>query len=235
MLNPKIVELFGVDWSNLLQDILTDDYFTSLANIIAIERMKTTVYPESPEIIFRAFRETSLESLKVVILGQDPYHDGSADGLAFSNGGKKHPSPSLKNIIQELENCYGNTKDLMKPEYYDLTHWAKQGVLLLNASLTVQRGKPSSDSLLWEPFTRHVIKTLGNSSNTYIFLLWGKAAQEYIPLIDPFLNTILTADHPVAPVYGNKKLWFGNKHFLKVNELLTAMNGKEACINWIIN
>lgn len=209
---------FEEGWYNQLSPYLDSLEFQTIGAHVAIERSKFTVYPETPELVFRIFRECPFNSIKVCILGQDPYHDGSADGLAFSNGrwiNGKHPSPSLKFILNEVfRQMSGLEVKAMVPAQklidfaakrepllingnpYDLTFWARQGVFLFNTALTVRKGQPLSHAKLWEGFTKHVITTLANRKKEdesreegLVFLLWGEKAKAYSSLIDDSFAT----------------------------------------------
>jgi len=225
-------ELLGDGWYKHLEYAINDNRFINAGSIIAKERQHYTIYPETPDIIFRAFRETPFENVRIVILGQDPYHDGSCTGLAFSNSSNTvKPSPSLFNILTEVDKQIYNTERESKD--YDLTRWAKQGILLLNKALTVRKGIPLSHMHLWDWFTTEVIRTISDTKTGIIFLLWGKNAQSCMKDINPFMHHILTCGHPVTPVYGkDKDTWSDNEHFKKVNEILTSINGEDAKINW---
>lgn len=193
-----------------------------IGRFIKEERKIKTVYPETADKIFRCFKETPLNDVKVVILGQDPYHDGSATGLAFANENKDKMSPSLKNILDEVyDDIYGNIGPYPNP---NLEHWAKQGVLLLNKSLTVVKGIPLSHVRIWEPFTDYVIAQLARSTTGLVFLCWGSVAKSVVDkFVNPSSHYILYAGHP-SPL--NKRVQFkGCKHFSKTNEILYGMNG----------
>lgn len=195
-------------------------------------RIKNVVVPNSPqvyppkELIFRALELTTLEKVKVVILGQDPYHGkGEANGLAFSvNKGIKLP-PSLRNIYKELETDLG-----IKPALHgDLTSWAKQGVLLLNSVLTVKKDKPGSHrNMGWEEYTDSIIKEISDKRENIVFILWGKYAQSKKDLIDGKKHLIIFSSHP-SP-FSARKGFFGSKPFSKVNKYLTK-NGQSK-IDW---
>ena len=179
------------------------------------------------EMLFNAFNSCSFEAVKVVLIGQDPYHGkGQANGLCFSvQDNVKHP-PSLRNIFKELE------RDIAKPypESGDLTAWAAQGVLMLNATLSVEEGKAGSHQKQgWEQFTDAVIKTISENKKDVIFLLWGGFAHKKAKLIDIKKHHVLKAGHP-SPLSANRGYWFGNKHFSKTNKLL--INQGKRTIDW---
>ena len=191
-------------------------YFGDLVRFLRAEkRAGKVIYPPGP-LIFNAFEQTPFDEVKVVILGQDPYHrPGQAMGLSFSVPKGVPLPPSLKNIYKELERDTG----FKNPGHGDLTGWARQGVFLLNAFLTVERGKPASHQKIgWQYFTDAVIRTLSEEKEDLVFLLWGRFAQAKTALIDEMKHYVLTAVHP-SPLAGNRFLGCG--HFSKTNELLT--------------
>lgn len=222
------------NWVNLpLWKEFNRKYMRYLQKFVRKEREKYTVYPDK-EDVFRAFRLCSPSDLKVIILGQNPYHDGSADGLAFSNGGDyQNISPSLQNIFKEVENDVGFKNVAPDP---DLTRWAEQGVLLLNTCLTVREGDAESHltingKKLWQKFTEKAIRMCSMLDQPTVFMLWGNHAKDYVemdynPPIDPLKegNRILKAYHPAAEVYQNydKTAFFGCQHFSKANEFLES-------------
>ncbi len=214
------------DWDSILFQENEKEYFINLKKNIDQEYEDKIIFPPKSEI-FNAFKLCSWQDLKVVILGQDPYHGlGQANGLCFSvNDGVPFP-PSLKNIFKELKNDINFTI----PISGNLEHWAKQGVLLLNATLTVEQGKAGSHQKKgWEIFTDTIIKEISNKKQGIIFLLWGGFAQQKIKLINSDNHYVLKAGHP-SPLSANKGHWFGNKHFSKVNEILDKQHQK--LINW---
>ena len=230
MTEEKGIELFGESWYKRLRVMLDTEVFEDLGRFIARERKAHTVYP-AQEDIFKAFRECPYDNVKVVILGQDPYGDSSATGIAFANDNFKHPlSPSLQNILLEVEN---DVYQGFHPEMTNanLLQWCHQGVLLLNTALTVREREPNSHAKQWSFFTEHVIELLDSTYTGLIFMLWGKHAQSYLPKIDALKHHTLISGHPVTPSYG-KDTWFGNKHFSQANTLLEQMNGKDAIIKW---
>lgn len=214
------------DWKKRLKPLLDKPTFVKLWDFVTTAYQNEVCYPPKNEI-FNAFNHCSFENLQVVIIGQDPYHGkGQADGLCFSvHKGIKHP-PSLRNIFKELE------ADCSKsyPESGDLEAWAKQGVLLLNATLTVEEGKAGSHQKKgWEQFTDEVIRYISAHKNDIVFLLWGSFAQKKIKIIDTSKHHVLTSGHP-SPLSANRGYWFGNKHFSKTNLILEQLNKK--CIEW---
>lgn len=212
-------------WNNVLEKFFIKDYFKLLVEKVRNEYKFNTIYPKGDKI-FNAFNLCSFDSLKVVIIGQDPYHGkGQANGLSFSVEKNIKIPPSLKNIFIELKNNY--------PEYEyshgDLTRWANQGVLLLNSILTVRKSEPGShNNIGWEKFTDFVIKNISSERRNVVFLLWGKYAQSKSRLIDDNKHLILKSPHP-SPFSAHKG-FFKNFHFKKTNEYLLLNNIKE--INW---
>jgi len=203
-------------WKSHLYDEFNKPYFVNLAEFVRDEYSKHKCYPPGKQI-FTAFDWCPFDNLKVVIIGQDPYHGpGQAHGLCFSvNEGISHP-PSLINIFKEIETDLG----IPYPKSGNLEHWAKQGVLLLNATLTVRAHQAGShQNKGWEIFTDQVIKTISDIKNNVVFLLWGGFAKQKTKLIDAERHNILTSGHP-SPLSANKGYWFGNKHFSKTNFLL---------------
>lgn len=211
------------NWKLVLKDEFEKTYFQEIISFLDHQKkLGKTIFPEE-SLIFNAFNQTSFEDIHVVILGQDPYHAvNQAHGLSFSvPDGIKIP-PSLKNIFKELGSDIG--KEI--PKSGNLIHWAKQGVLLLNASLTVEENKPMSHSKIgWNLFTDAVIKKISQEKTNVIFILWGKFAQEKEKLIDPEKHFILKAAHP-SPLSAYNGFW-GCKHFSKTNELLKSIKKEE--------
>lgn len=213
-------------WHSQLQSEFQKPYFETLVRFVKDEYSSTTCYPKGNNI-FAAFDHSNFELTKVVIIGQDPYHGpNQANGLCFSvKDGIPHP-PSLINIFKEIERDIGKPY----PKSGNLEHWADQGVLLLNATLTVRAHNAGShQNKGWEVFTDAVIRKLSTKKEGLVFLLWGGYAKKKIALIDASKHHILTSGHP-SPLSANRGLWFGNKHFSKTNELLKKM-GKTP-INW---
>ncbi len=213
------------DWKEVLKEELTLPYFRLLEEKVKVKYESTTVYPEFKNI-FTAFNLCSFADTKVVILGQDPYHGpGQAQGLSFSVPDEQKIPPSLRNIYKELQSDLG--KEI--PTSGNLERWAKQGVLLLNATLTVLPGQPAShQGLGWETFTDAVIKKISEEKDHVVFLLWGKFAISKQPLIDEIKHLILTAPHP-SPFSAHTG-FFGSKHFSKTNQYLKNNGMKE--IEW---
>ena len=217
--------MIGNDWDILLKDEYNKDYFKELNKFVINEYKTKTCYPKMSEI-FNAFINTSYEDVKVVILGQDPYHgEGEAEGLSFSvKEGIPFP-PSLVNILTELKSDLGY--DL--PKSGSLVPWAKQGVLLLNASLTVVKDTPKSHSGKgWETFTDEVIKLINKKETPVVFILWGSDARNKKSLITNKIHYIIESPHP-SPLSAYRG-FFGSKPFSKTNEFLKKNGIKE--INW---
>ncbi|NVN18278.1 uracil-DNA glycosylase [Muricauda sp. HICW] len=213
-------------WKTQLSDEFEKPYFQQLAAFVKQEYQQHTCYPKGTDI-FSAFDHCPFQETKVVIIGQDPYHGpNQANGLCFSvKDGIPHP-PSLVNIFKEIKT------DVEKPypKSGNLERWADQGVLLLNATLTVRAHQAGSHQKKgWEQFTDAVIQTVSNELEGVVFLLWGGFAKKKSSLIDKTKHHILTSGHP-SPLSANRGLWFGNQHFSKTNDLLNRM-GKEA-IDW---
>jgi uracil-DNA glycosylase len=221
MVNPVIEE----SWKRALADQFASPYFEELKRFLIAEKQQYPVYPPGP-LIFNAFNLTPFDKVKVVILGQDPYHEpGQAHGLCFSvQPGTKFP-PSLVNIFQELQSDLG----IPVPPTGNLEGWARQGVLLLNATLTVRAHQAGSHQRHgWEAFTDTAIARLSQQRSGIVFLLWGSYAQAKAQLIDPSKHFILTAPHP-SPLSAYRG-FFGCKHFSKTNQLL--IQSGQAPIRW---
>lgn len=220
-----MIEDLNSDWKIHLAEEFEKDYFKKLSSFLETERKEHNVFPPS-EFSFAALNKTSLNDVKVVILGQDPYHNfGQANGLSFSvQKGVKLP-PSLKNIFKELNSDLG----LPIPQSGDLTSWAKQGVLLLNATLSVRAHTPGSHQKQgWETFTDCIIKIVSENKENIVFILWGNYAQQKLKLIDSKKHLVIQSVHP-SP-FSARNGFFGSKPFSKTNEYLTSV-GKET-IDW---
>lgn len=212
-------------WEDIIDLEKQKDYYKKLKEEIDKRYETTTVFPEKQNI-FKAFSLTKIDNLKVVILGQDPYHGfGQAQGLAFSTPANIKNPPSMQNILKEIQSDLGK-KSIC--EDGDLTPWAKQGVLLLNTILTVEEAKPKSHhNLGWEVFTDNIIKYISDNCEDTIFILWGSPAISKTKLIDTKKHHILTAPHP-SPL-SSYRGFFGCKHFSQTNNILKSLN-KEAII-----
>lgn len=203
------------EWNLILKEEFQKEYFQNLIAFLNGEYASKTVYPPS-EKVFNAFRYTPYSKVRVVILGQDPYHEpGQAEGLAFSVSSPQPKPPSLQNIIKEIEDDIGGTALTDG----SLIPWARQGVLLLNTVLTVERGRANShQGRGWEIFTDAVIRKLNEREDPIIFLLWGRPAGAKASLITAPQHRIFTAPHP-SPLSAHRG-FFGCKHFSKVNAIL---------------
>ena len=213
-------------WKKELTTEFNKRYFNDLKDFVTSEYQDTSCYP--PEnLIFEAFNRTNFDDVKVVIIGQDPYHGpNQAHGLCFSVNDKVTIPPSLINIYKEIHNDLGNEI----PSTGNLHSWADQGVLLLNAVLSVRAGQAGSHQKKgWEKFTDKVIELISKEKEHVVFLLWGGYAKKKGAKIDSSKHLILTSGHP-SPLSANRGLWFGNKHFSKTNEYLEA-HGKRP-IDW---
>ncbi len=219
------------NWYKKLQPYIESEHFTKVANYIKERKKETQVYPPSSEI-FRAFQLTSFSDLRVVVIGMDPYptlyqEKPVACGLSFAPRNRNYVPPSLRKIYERIkEDCYQD--ELMFPVDLDIEYWAKQGVLMLNAALTVEQGKPGSHMKVWENWTKEVIKAINEYSHGVIFCLWGKDAQAFKEQISEH-HIILESEHPVAANYQGRQ-WNCN-HFKEINKHLMAVNGDY--IEWI--
>ena len=213
-------------WEKEIGEVFLMPYFKNLADFVRDAYKTSRCYPPA-KLIFAAFDSCPFEDVKVVILGQDPYQGpGQAEGLCFSvPDGISHP-PSLVNIFKEIENDIGTPY----PISGSLVHWAKQGVFLLNATLTVQAHQAGSHQKKgWETFTDQVIQTISSKKEGIVFLLWGGFAKQKSKLIDTSKHLILSSGHP-SPLSANRGYWFGNKHFRRCNEYLKSRGASP--INW---
>ncbi|MBQ6494607.1 MAG: uracil-DNA glycosylase [Bacilli bacterium] len=220
-----MINLVGNNWDNLLQDEYNKDYFKKIVKFINKEYKEKTIFPPKDKIL-RALSLTSYDDVKVVILGQDPYHGiGEANGLSFAvSNGIKLP-PSLKNIYKELYDDLG-----IKPSSFgNLECWAREGVLLLNAVLTVEKDKAASHKNIgWEYFTDAIIKKINEKSSPVVFILWGNFARSKKDLITNSKHLVIESSHP-SPFSANYG-FFGSKPFSKTNIFLRKNNIKE--IDW---
>ncbi|UCH15841.1 MAG: uracil-DNA glycosylase [Bacteroidales bacterium] len=222
-MNPEIED----SWSKILKDEFNSQYFIELKEFLVEEKRKFNIYPPG-KLIFNAFNRTPFEKVKVVLLGQDPYHGkGQAHGLCFSVPAGIPQPPSLVNIFKELK----NDLNISFPAHGNLEKWADQGVFLLNATLTVRAAQPGShQNKGWETFTDSVIRKISEKRAGIIFLLWGKYAQAKESLIDTNKHYVLKAAHP-SP-YSADYGFLGCKHFSKTNSILSR-HGISA-IDWSI-
>ena len=227
--------LFGKEWYDALNPaLINSNYWISLGNRIAHERKERLIYPEkNSNLFFKAFRTTPISKVKVVILGQDPYHDGSYDGFAFSNSLEKRGriSPSLMNILTEVNRDIYSDQSLTRwfqPEMVNLERWAQQGVLLINTAHTVVKSVPDSHVWLWKPFTTEIIQILLRNKENIVWILWGRRAQktfwdilhELKEVNQTYLmdNLIIQSAHP-SP-FSAYQGFFGSKPFSKTNAYL---------------
>ena len=213
-------------WKPILTPEFKTPYFLDLVDFVKKEYESKACYPPK-EQVFNAFTLCPLSDLKVVIIGQDPYHGvGQANGLSFSvNDGIVHP-PSLVNIFKELQTDLG----IPYPKSGDLSSWASQGVLLLNATLTVRAAEAGSHQKKgWEQFTDYVIKAISSENSDVVFMLWGGFARKKAKLINTKKHLILESGHP-SPLSANRGYWFGNQHFSKCNTFLKSK--RKSPINW---
>lgn len=223
-----MLNLLTNDWSHILNSEFNKSYFKDLDTFLNQAYQQETIYP-AYKYIFNALNLTAYQDVKVVILGQDPYHGpNQAHGLSFSvKEGNKLP-PSLKNIFKELT----NDLSINHPSSGDLTAWANQGVLLLNAVLTVESGKANSHKNKgWEKFTDTIISKLNDKEHPIVYILWGAAAQQKIKLIDTTKHFIIKSVHP-SPL-SSYRGFFGSKPFSKTNQILHDLNLSE--INWALD
>lgn len=213
-------------WESALKGEKDQPYFQDTLNYVKQQRANGKIIYPAPPDIFNALKYTPFDEVKVVIIGQDPYHGpNQAHGLCFSVKHGITPPPSLQNIFKELH----DDLKIPIPSHGNLEKWAKQGVLLLNASLTVEAGQPQSHANIgWEKFTDKVIQILNDKKQGLIFILWGSPAQRKGQMIDPTKHYILKAAHP-SPLSAHRG-FFGCKHFSKTNELLRKMGKQE--IDW---
>ncbi|MFK7812601.1 MAG: uracil-DNA glycosylase [Maribacter sp.] len=212
--------LLDESWKRQLQNEFQQPYFHDLDAFLDDEYASSTCFPREDDI-FAAFNHCSFDATKVILIGQDPYHGlGQANGLCFSvKDGISHP-PSLRNIFKEIE----NDLQVPYPKSGNLKRWAQQGVLLLNATLTVRAHEAGSHQKKgWEKFTNTVISKLSDEKEDLVFLLWGGFAKKKSQLIDASKHHILTSGHP-SPLSANRGYWFGNKHFSKTNTILKKAN-----------
>lgn len=214
-------------WKPFFDIEIQKDYFLKLMQDVENEYANSVCYP-SKELIFHAFEKCKLDDLKVVIIGQDPYHgEGEANGLCFSvNDGVKIP-PSLKNIFAEINSDFDS---IFLPTNGNLERWAKQGILLLNAGLTVRKDEANSHKhLKWNVFTDNLIQYISENYENVVFLLWGSFAHKKGLKINREKHLVLETGHP-SPLSANRGFWFGNKHFSQTNDYLKSIEKNQ--IDW---
>jgi uracil-DNA glycosylase len=227
-LGEKNMFIITKNWYERLKDVFESDSYRNLEIWLNNEYATKTIYPK-PENAFNALNLVKYDDVKVVIIGQDPYHNPKqAHGLSFSVESDVQIPPSLNNIYKELNSDLG----CYIANHGNLTKWAKQGVLLLNSVLTVEKNRPNSHkSKGWEQVTGKVVELLNQRQSPVIFLLWGSYAKNIGKIIDTNKHYVLTAVHP-SPMSANQGGWFGCKHFSKTNEILTKLN--KTPIDWQI-
>ena len=221
-----IENLKSNDWQVILKEEINKNYFAELSTFVSKEYQNAVCYPPE-KAIFQAFNYCNFKNVKVVILGQDPYHGfGQANGLCFSVSDNIAFPPSLRNIFKEIE----TDLTIPIPISGNLERWASQGVFLLNSILTVEEAKPESHKNVgWEKFTDFVIQKLSEKEEPIVFLLWGSYAKKKGSKIDRSRHFVLESGHP-SPLSANRGFWFGNKHFSKANSFLQETNQEK--INW---
>ena len=219
--------MIGNNWDTILKEEFEKEYFKELMKFVSQEYKNKTIYPKQSDV-FNAFRYTDFDNVKVVILGQDPYHGpNQAEGLSFSVRNDVLKPPSLKNIFKELE----SDLKIPFPEHNSLKPWAKEGVLLLNAVLTVEEHNPTSHKNHgWETFTDDIIKIINNKKTPVVFILWGSYARNKKSLITNPIHYVIESPHP-SP-FSAYSGFFGSKPFSKTNNFLKSKGLKE--INWRI-
>ena len=230
MYNTKeLVNQLNTDWKSVINKIISEnqEYFEELQTFLDKDYKDfegfLDIYPPN-NLVFNCFNQFNVDQLKVVILGQDPYHShGQAMGLSFSVPSNVKLPPSLKRIYKEIN----EDLKIETPSNGDLTFWSQQGVLLLNTALTVRQNKPNSHSKIWKTFTTLIINYINNNTENIIFLLWGNHAKSYKKLINLDKHHCLESSHP-SPLA--RTGWFGCKHFSKTNEILSNINKDP--INW---
>jgi len=222
-MHPKL----HTSWQHFLADEIQQPYFRDLMQAVDAEYQNYSCFPPK-ELLFAAFDHCPFEDLKVVIIGQDPYHGvGEANGLCFSVKDGVRIPPSLRNIFRELNDDFGT---VFLPTSGNLERWAKQGVLLLNTSLSVRKDSPNSHKHLnWSVFTDAVIQKISDEKERTVFLLWGSFAQKKGAKIDRNQHLVLESGHP-SPMSANQGNWFGKKHFSQTNAYLKAKGKTE--IDW---
>ena len=220
--------MIGNSWDEILKDEYQKDYFKNIAMFINKEYREKTIFPPKSNIL-RAFKLTDYDNVKVVILGQDPYHGiNEANGLAFSVSKGVRLPPSLQNIYKELYNDLGITVSING----DLEKWAREGVLLLNSVFTVEKDKPASHKNIgWEQFSDEVIKKVNEKNTPVVFILWGNFAKSKVKYITNPIHLVITSPHP-SP-FSAYSGFFGSKPFSRTNEFLRKNNIKE--IDWKID
>ncbi len=226
-------KLLGEEWYQIMKPVIDDGLLSDIAKKVNYDRNKYDVIPPKGSLLmFRAFRETPYSKVKLVILGQDPYtgyENGIPifDGLAFSNGASYHPSPSLVNILKEIENSHSEGLDLNRTSKYDLTSWANQGVLLINTAHSVRKHSPGSHLKYWKRFTKHVLEKL-NEKDDLVWLLWGNHAIRHGELVTNRSHAKICTSHPSPLAFKktvkNYPAFSGSNCFIEANNELKARN-----------
>ena len=231
----ELILNINTDWREILLSLYETEkeYFKEIEDYLNREYKVlgniASIYPEK-DIIFEAFNKFNISELKMVILGQDPYYSpGQAMGLCFSVPDEIKIPLSLKRIYKEVNIDLYDNSSIPKKDYIsgDLTHWANQGILLLNTALTVRQAKPNSHSNIWKNFTKNIIKFISNNCENIIFILWGNHAKSYKQYMDVSKHKFLEGAHP-SPLSGAK--WVGCNHFSKANDILSSLGKKK--IEW---
>lgn len=217
-------------WYNPLEQFINTEYMKKLFTFLNKEYNNKIVYPNKNKV-FRVFQKTNYNEVRVIILGQDPYPDGSGTGVAFANEDNIRESSFSPSLIK-IKDCIERTnKDGLYIDFDPtLEKWIKQGVLLLNSSLTVVKNKPGSHTIYWKNFIKEIIKILNNNKTGLIFCLWGNQAKQFKQFINSSNHYILECSHPASACYNNVD-WDCN-HFNKINQIITEQNGEEFKINW---
>src|SRR3990167_10604324 len=222
-------ENMGKEWYQILSPFIKSDTFQNLVKFLQREYKTKTIYPQRDDV-FKAMRLTPFNKTRVIILEQDCYPNGEAIGLSFGINPSKHRiPPSLQMILTELESSYD--KRLILDFDYTFESWAKQGVLMLNTALTVQKNKAGSHIELWKPFTAEVFKLLNTYHTGLIFVLLGNEAKKYKSMINSNQH-IIEAPHPASECYKRGSGFLGSRIFNQIDELLTGMNGQNNLIQW---
>lgn len=225
------IRLFGRGWFNRLKGTILSPEFDALGKFLFTERQTHTVYPAN-EDVFKAFKLTPFDEVKVVLVGLDPYSNGSATGLCFAVPNHQLiPQPSLRVLLKDIEEDVYGGFSFDNIQSFDLEHWATNGVLMLNMALTVRKGEAESHLSRWRFFTDTVVKSLNEGYSGLVWVLLGKRAQEIESQINKASHHVITSGHPASAAYGTDR-FSGNHVFSRVNDLLVSMNGIDAKIPW---
>lgn len=231
-MNEEIFESVFKTWTQPLLKFLNSDYFTKLTKFISKSYDNKYVFPTNKRNVFKAFQLTDYNDLKVVIIGKEPNLDGSGTGLAFANSQNIIGGIKLSPYLTKISKCVENTVYKGFNLSFDptLESWAEQGVLLLNPSLTVERGKPGSHYKYWYKFNEEVLRIINDNTSGIIFMLWGEEAQKYEESLSLSKHYVLKCEHPNEAVKEDRD-WECD-HFVKANEIIKRNNGSEFCIEW---